>query len=131
MQEMLPPRPWNDWKVSMVKKTFYTDRDIEDLASRGVSSLEVDDDVYLTDLARDKAERLGVKLVREHDTPPSAPIRPYVAAQATDSPATAAPEGGTNEEMFAQVRAAVMKRVGEKADPDLIDTIIRRVLANI
>ena len=38
-------------------KTFYTERDIEDLAKRGVISLVEDDDVVLTDLARDKARK--------------------------------------------------------------------------
>ena len=116
----------------MGRKTFYTDRDIEDLASRGVTSLEINDDVYLTDLAREKAERLGVTLVREHDTPSSAPIRPYVAAetQGVKAPSSGAAKR-SNDEMLEQVRAAVLKRVGEKADPELVDTIIRRVLANI
>ena len=117
----------------MGKKTFYTDHDIEDLVSRGVTSLEVNDDVYLTDLAREKANRLGLSLVREHDNPPSAPVRPYVASESPGTPApkpSAAPSG-TDEEMVRKVRAAVMKRVGENADRDLVDTIIRRVLANV
>jgi hypothetical protein len=59
-------------------KTFYTERDIEDLAKRGVISLVVDDDVVLTDLARDKAMRLGIELERAVDQPPSAPERPYI-----------------------------------------------------
>ncbi|MDX1437233.1 MAG: hypothetical protein R3335_10510 [Anaerolineales bacterium] len=114
-------------------KTFYTDRDIEDLAGRGISTLEVNEDVYVTDLAREKAERLGVTLVREHDTPPSAPIRPYVAAESAvaTSSKPAASASSTHDEMFEQVRAAVMKRVGENVDTDLLDTIIRRVLANV
>ena len=59
-------------------KTFYTERDIEDLAKRGVISLVEDDDVVLTDLARDKAMRLGIAIVHEFDQPPSAPERPYI-----------------------------------------------------
>jgi len=59
-------------------KTFYTERDIEDLAKRGVISLIEDDDVVLTDLARDKAMRLGIEIVHDIDHPPSAPERPYI-----------------------------------------------------
>ena len=66
-------------------KTFYTERDIEDLAKRGVISLVEDDDVVLTDLARDKAMRLGVKIVHEFDQPPSAPERPYIAKETSPS----------------------------------------------
>jgi hypothetical protein len=60
-------------------KTFYTERDIEDLVKQGVKSLIVDDDVVLTDLAYEKARRLGLELLRERDQPPAAPVRPYIA----------------------------------------------------
>ena len=43
-------------------KTFYTERDIEDRVQAGVSELEIDDDVVLTDLAREKATALGLRL---------------------------------------------------------------------
>lgn len=41
-------------------KTFYTERDIEDLHARGVTSIEVHDDVVLTDLARERALKLSL-----------------------------------------------------------------------
>ena len=41
-------------------KKFYTERDIEDMASQGQYSLIVSEDVVLTELAFEKAERLGV-----------------------------------------------------------------------
>lgn len=47
-------------------KTFYTDHDIEDLVKAGTLSLSIDDDkVVLTDLAYEKAEILGLKLIHE------------------------------------------------------------------
>ena len=66
-------------------KTFYTERDIEDLAKRGVISLVEDDDVVLTDLARDKAMRLGIEIVHEIDQPSSAPERPYITDMVSPS----------------------------------------------
>ena len=45
-------------------KVFYTEKDIEDMVKRGVMSLEVDDNVVLTDLAYEKANRLGMQLRR-------------------------------------------------------------------
>lgn len=128
-------------------KTFYTDRDIEDLAKRGVISLVVDDDVVLTDLARDKAMRLGIELIREHDLPPSAPERPYITKLA--SPSATSPVGGSpsqpisadrapvysgagrSDELHARVREAVIARLGDSVDPNLLDTIIRRVIQNV
>ena len=120
-------------------KTFYTDWDIEDLAKRGVTSLVVTDDVVLTDLARDKARRLGLQLVTEHDTPPSAPERPYITKLASPSasekgvPAgmTPAASRAGKDELQQRVHAAVVARLGDSVDPKLLDTIIRRVLDSI
>jgi len=128
-------------------KTFYTERDIEDLAKRGVLSLVVDDDVVLTDLARDKAMRLGIGLIREHDLPPSAPERPYITklvSPSASSPVqevTGQSEPGKNvpasnkpassDDLQQRVRAAVLTRLGDSVDPKLLDTIIQRVLQNV
>jgi len=47
-----------------MSKLFYTDHDIEDIINVGTTSLSIDDDkVVLTDLAFEKAERLGLKLI--------------------------------------------------------------------
>ncbi len=43
-------------------KTFYSLEDIEKLTAQGVRELVVDEDAVLTDLARDAAAQLGVKL---------------------------------------------------------------------
>jgi len=110
-------------------KTFYTERDIEDLAQQGVQSLAVNDDVVLTELAVERAARLGVKLVRPHDTPPSAPVRPYLAAPPTPPAPPPAPQ--PKADLHQRVRQAVLARLGTEVDPALLDTIIRRVLDNL
>ena len=43
-------------------KEFYTERDIEDMFKRGVMSLNVSENVVLTELAYEKANRLGMQL---------------------------------------------------------------------
>lgn len=113
-------------------KTFYTDHDIEDLKARGVTSLVVNDDVVLTDLARDKARRLGVELLREHDTPPSAPERPYIAKQLSPPVSTSQAQPATNKNALQQrVHKAVVEKLGDAVDSQLLDTIIRRVLDSV
>ena len=128
-------------------KTFYTERDIEDLAKRGVLSLVEDDDVVLTDIARDKAIRLGIEILRDHDKPPSAPERPYItkivspsasspgqAIYNQASPTIAPPISSRavcNYDLHKQVHAAVVARLGDSVDQKLLDTIIGRVLQNI
>jgi hypothetical protein len=130
-------------------KTFYTDHDIEDLVKRGIQSLIVDDDVVLTDLAFEKARRLGLELLRQNDKPPAAPERPYIAksqnipaqrSQTMESPkpgpaatppavSESRPAGG--DDLHARVRDAVIARLGDSVDPKLLDTIIQRVLKSI
>lgn len=117
-------------------KTFYTERDIEDLARRGVTSVSITEDVVLTELAREKAERLGVTLVREHDPygsalPPSAPVRPYIAnpPRTGSAPKPGAPPNKVD--LREKVRQAVIARLGNDVDRALLETIITRVLDNV
>jgi hypothetical protein len=130
-------------------KTFYTDHDIEDLVKRGVQSLIVDDDVVLTDLAYEKARRLGLELLRQNDKPPAAPERPYIAKPRNVPPQhsqtaervkpgppaapPAAPVRGPvgGDDLHTRVRDAVIARLGDSVDPKLLDTIIQRVLKSI
>ena len=112
-------------------KTFYTERDIEELARQGVKSLLVNDDVVLTELALEKAERLGVKLVRESENPPSAPVRPYISPPVTKTPAQADSRTGSDQDLYERVRAGVIARLGSEVDATLLDAIIRRVLDQI
>ena len=88
-------------------KTFYTERDIADLAQRGVASLEVNDDVVLTDLARDEALKRGVRLVRAQPPPP---------------------EDQTQAELIHRVKAAVIARLGSQVDAGVLDAVVSRVV---
>src|SRR5919108_3288117 len=80
-------------------KEFYTERDIEDLFQRGIRSLRLTENVVLTELAYEKANRLGLQLISNGaDNPPAAPVRPYIAeggVSRISSQATIAPTGGT------------------------------------
>ena len=123
-------------------KEFYTEKDIEDLWKRGVMSLELSDSVVLTELAYEKANRLGMKLVQPTpDNPPSAPVRPYLspakpvptAADAiTYLPRMESPARPKSGELDLQqrIKNAVMARMGPQIDPKLLDSIIQRVLAS-
>ena len=71
-----------------MSKQFFTERDIEDLASQGVFTLTIGENVVLTELAFEKAQRLGVKLIQQHQLPPSAPIRPYLSETVAPSPSS-------------------------------------------
>ncbi len=116
-------------------KTFYTENDVVDLVKHGVLSIEVNDNVVLTDLAYEKANRLGLKLVRDKpDNPPAAPVRPYIAQQAAAKQrevtpaAEVSPPAGTD--LVKRIHSAVVARLGNQVDPALLDTIIQRVLTS-
>jgi len=88
-------------------KTFYTERDIMDLADRGVTTLEVNDDVVLTDNARDMALKRGVRLIRTNP---------------------AHPEDDGDAELVHRVKAAVIARLGEQVDAKLLDAVVGKVV---
>ena len=111
-------------------KTFYTERDIEDLASRGGKSIHINDDVVLTELALEKASVLGVELVREKQAAAQsvskfATAKPVARVSPTSTPPVSQPD------LRQQVRDAVIARLGNEVDPKLLDTIISRVLDNV
>ena len=60
-------------------KQFYTEHDIEDLARQGITRLELSDDVVLTELAYEKAKKLGFQLGKADLSNPAAPVRPYIS----------------------------------------------------
>jgi len=93
-------------------KTFYTERDIVDLVNRGVTSLEVNDDVVLTDNARDMALKRGMRLIR-------ARLR------------AAHPEDGADAGLVHRVKAAVIARLGDQVDAKLLDAVVSKVVSGL
>lgn len=125
-------------------KTVYTERDISDMYANGVIEIEIDDDVVLTELAREKAIALGLKmkLVAQRSGQPSSLPRLAVAPQMQFPPAVvgpssplptpaAPPPGATETDLAAQVKSAVIARLGTTAHNDLLDQVIPQVLARL
>ena len=128
-------------------KTFYTERDVVDLVGQGVRSLIVDDDVVLTDLAYEKARKLGLELLRASDQPPAAPVRPYIAKLQSPSaggpvkPATCPPvtapvppavtPAKAEDQLYQRVYNASLARLGDSVDPKLLGVIVDRVLKSL
>ncbi len=98
-------------------KTVYTERDIEDLARRGEKEILLTDDIYLTDLARERAEKLGIAL------------RVATAAAPPDGVLTA-PRGDA-EQIVSQVKTDVLSKLGPGVDAALIERIVRRVIGQL
>lgn len=123
-------------------KKFYTDKDIEELFHNGVKSLQINDDVVLTDLAFEKARALGLLV---DDSPPAAPVRPYLSdvkprlstgksdsvSSASSQPALApnpSPAGRGESSLEKRIREKVFAKLGNQVDAGLLDAIIKRTL---
>jgi hypothetical protein len=122
-------------------KTFITERDVEDMLARGVTSIDVTDNVVLTDLAVERAMKLGVKLKRVESSPPpkasyspsvnliaAYPHEPNRPSMASPLPATPA---ASDAELFAKIRSAVLARLDGQVNPALLDAVIAKVLAGM
>lgn len=96
-------------------KTIYTERDVDDLARRGVNEIAMTDDVYLTDIARERAEKLGVALR---------------AASASTAARAEAPRGDI-EQIVSQVKSDVIAKLGPGVDAAMIERIVRRVVSQM
>lgn len=126
-------------------KEIFTDKDVEELHHKGIRSLQLNDNVLLTDLAYEKAKRLGIQLLFDHaENPPAAPVRPYLSdkepprtkpslvsvSHSGSQPLTghsirSAPQ---QTEIEQRIRSAVLTRLGNQVDAKLLDNIIHRVV---
>lgn len=117
-------------------REFYTEKDIEDLANRGVRELQVNDDIFLTVLAYEKAKELGLILHKQGSIDPSVPVRPYLSSvdsqrsnrtNSTGSPSQRIQSSGQFD-LSERIRTAVKQKLGDQIDSALLDRIIERVL---
>jgi hypothetical protein len=111
-------------------KVFYTERDIDDLKARGVDSIEVNDNVVLTDLAVERAMKHGIKIQRHEQSAPQATFSPSVnmhAAYPREAPRTSM----ADLELKQKIKSAVLARVNGQVDEALLDAVITRVLARM
>ena len=106
-------------------KTFITERDIDDLKARGVTSLDVTDNIVLTDLAVERAFKHGIMLKRaEQGTAPQA-----VFSQSVNLVAAFPREAVPDAELIRKVKGLVLAKLGGQVDAALLDAVIARVVA--
>lgn len=109
-------------------KTFITERDVDDLKARGVTSIDVNSNVVMTDLAVERAFRHGIKINRaEHNAPPKASFSPSVNTYAS-KPMERTPSA-PDAEMIAKVKSAVLARLEGQVDAVLLDAVITKVVS--
>jgi len=109
-------------------KIFYTERDIDDLKARGADSLEVNDNVVLTDLAVERAMKHGIRIQRREQSSPQATFSPSVNAA---YPREALRENTADLELKQKIKSAVLARLNGQVDEALLEAVITRVLAGV
>lgn len=108
-------------------KIFYTERDIDDLKARGITSIDLADNVVLTDLALERAMRHEMKINRSESAAPKATYSPSVnthAAYKREAP----PESASNAELKQKIKSMVLAKLDGQVDGPLLDAVITRVL---
>ncbi len=126
-----------------MSRTFYTERDIEDMAKRGVTEIEINDSVYITDVAREMMDKLGIKRKVTNGAPASSSVlkSPDVAnlhvptLAAATVPSSVSVDGGLDaaekQEVIAKVKSGVIARLGPSVDVNVVEQIVRRVVGKL
>lgn len=106
-------------------KTFITERDIDDMKARGITSIDLTDNLVLTDLAVERAFKQGIALKRVAQSPaPQAILSPSVNLVA------AFPREVTSDaELIEKVKKLVLARLDGQVDAALLDAVVKRVIA--
>jgi len=110
-------------------KIFYTEHDIDDMKARGVTSIDVTDNVVMTDLALERAMKYEMKINRaERVAVPQASFSPSVNLAAS-SVHTVVQKSDT--ELKQRIKSLVLAKLDGQVDTALLDAIITRVLAGM
>ena len=108
-------------------KIFYTERDIDDMNKRGITSIDVTDNVVMTDLALERAMKYEMKVNRAETSPAPKAVLSQSVNLAVSSVHTMASRS-TDGDLHQQIRSAVLAKLDGQVDEALLDAIIRRVL---
>ena len=113
----------------IMPKTFITERDIDDMKARGITTVDVTDSVVLTDLAVERAFKQEIKLNRvKMSTPPKAVYSPSVNLGAAFPRETTS---SSDAEVIQKVKALVLARLDGQVDAALLEAVIARVVAGM
>ena len=106
-------------------KTFITERDIDDLKARGITSIDVNDDIVMTDLAVERAFKHGIALQRA--TTGATPQASF--SQSVNLAAAFPRDTSSDAELVQKVKSLVLARLDGQVDAALLDAVVARVVA--
>ena len=109
-------------------KIFYTERDIDDMKARGLTTLELTDNVVITDLALERAMKYEMKINR-----PERVSAPQATPSASVNLVAAYPRevSASDNELKQKIKTLVLAKLDGQMDVALLDAVITRVLAGM
>lgn len=109
-------------------KIFYTEQDIDELNARGVKSIDVTENVVITDLALERAMRYEMKINRaEGSSAPKATMSGSVNLVAAYPRA----ESAGDAELKQRIKSAVLAKLDGQMDAAMLDAVIARVVSSL
>jgi len=109
-------------------KIFYTERDIDDMKARGVTSLDITNNVVITDLALERAIKYDMQINRADNA--SAPKATFsgsvnlLAAYPRETPIV-------DTDLKQKIKSLVLAKLNGQVDAALLEAVITRVLAGM
>lgn len=108
-------------------KIFYTEQDIDEMNSRGVTSVDITDNVVITDIALERAMRYGMKVNRAEPSSPKATLSSSVNLVA----AYPREVSSGDSELKQRIKSAVLAKLDGQVDAVILDAVISRVVSSL
>lgn len=108
-------------------KIFYTERDIDEMRARGVTSVDINNNVVITDLAVERAMKYEMKINRAEQSSPKATYSPSVNTYAAYPRASSS----IDKDLKEKIKSLVLAKLNGRVDAALLDAVITRVLAGM
>lgn len=108
-------------------KIFYTEQDIDDLKARGVTSVDITENVVITDLAFERAMRHGIKVNRHEPSLTRATLSSSVNLVA----AYPRSESTADADLKQKIKSAVLAKLDGQVDAAMLDAVISRVVSSL
>ncbi len=109
-------------------KIFYTERDIDEMKARGATSLDITDNVVVTDAALERAMKYDMKINRgDSSSAPKATLSGSVNLVA----AYPRMESAGDVELKQKIKSAVLAKLDGQVDAAVLDAVISRVVSSL
>lgn len=109
-------------------KIFYTERDIDEMKRRGATSLDITENVVITDLALERAMKYDMKINRsDSGSAPKATLSSSVNLVAAYPRA----ESTGDADLKQKIKSAVLAKLDGQVDAAILEAVISRVVSSL